>query len=107
MKVKSLTCVRLFETPWTVAYQALPSMGFSRQEYWNGLERKKQESNGKVHCVLISSVLTLFSGNFGKIRRNHGRLLSQEMRFSDIYFKKVSSLGVMWRSDFQGEAWSQ
>ena len=29
--------VRLFETPWTVAYQAPPSMGFSRQEYWSGL----------------------------------------------------------------------
>ena len=29
--------VRLFATPWTVAYQAPPSMGFSRQEYWNGL----------------------------------------------------------------------
>ena len=36
-KVKSLSCVRLFATPWTVAYQAPPSMGFSRQEYWNGL----------------------------------------------------------------------
>ena len=29
--------VRLFATPWTVAYQALPSMGFSRQECWSGL----------------------------------------------------------------------
>ena len=29
--------VRLFATPWTVAYQALPSMGFSRQEYWSVL----------------------------------------------------------------------
>ena len=37
MKVKSLSRVRLFETPWTVAYQAPPSMGFSRQEYWSGL----------------------------------------------------------------------
>ena len=34
---KSLSCVRLFATPWTVAYQASPSMGFSRQEYWSGL----------------------------------------------------------------------
>ena len=33
----SLSRVRLFATPWTVAYQALPSMGFSRQEYWSGL----------------------------------------------------------------------
>ena len=37
VKVKSLSCVQLFATPWTVAYQAPPSMGFSRQEYWSGL----------------------------------------------------------------------
>ena len=37
MKVKSLSCVRLFAAPWTVAYQASLSMGFSRQEYWSGL----------------------------------------------------------------------
>ena len=37
VKVKSLCCVRLFVTPWTVAHQAPPSMGFSRQEYWSGL----------------------------------------------------------------------
>ena len=36
VKVKSLSRVRLFVTPWTVAYQASPSMGFSRQEYWSG-----------------------------------------------------------------------
>ena len=36
-EVKSLSHVRLFATPWTVAYQAPPSMGFSRQEYWGGL----------------------------------------------------------------------
>ena len=36
-KVKSLSRVRLFATPWTVAYQAPPSMGFSRQEYESGL----------------------------------------------------------------------
>ena len=37
MKVKSLSHVRLFATPWTVAYQAPPSMGLSRQEYWSGV----------------------------------------------------------------------
>ena len=37
MKVKLLSYIRLFLTPWTVAYQAPPSMGFSRQEYWSGL----------------------------------------------------------------------
>ena len=37
MKVKSLSRVRLFATPRTAAYQAPPSMGFSRQEYWSGV----------------------------------------------------------------------
>ena len=37
VKVKSLIRVQLFATPWTVAYQAPPSMGFSRQECWSGL----------------------------------------------------------------------
>ena len=32
-----LSCVRLFETPWTTARQAPLSMGFSRGEYWSGL----------------------------------------------------------------------
>ena len=37
VKVKSLSHVQLFVTPWTVAHQASPSMGFSRQGYWSGL----------------------------------------------------------------------
>ena len=37
VKVKSLSCVRLVAAPWTAAYQAPPSMGFSRQEDWSGV----------------------------------------------------------------------
>ena len=37
IKVKVLSCVQLFQIPWTVACQAPLSMGFSRQEYWSGL----------------------------------------------------------------------
>ena len=36
-KVKSLSRIRFFVTPWTITYQAPLSMGFSRQEYWSGL----------------------------------------------------------------------
>ena len=50
VKVKSLGHVRLLATPWTVAHQAPPSMGFSRQEYWSGvplpsdcLQKKKKD----------------------------------------------------------------
>ena len=37
VKVKSLSRVRLLATSWTAAYQAPPSMGVSRQEYWSGV----------------------------------------------------------------------
>ena len=37
VKVKSLSYVQLLATSWTVAYQAPPSTGFSKQEYWNGV----------------------------------------------------------------------
>ena len=37
MKMKLLSSVQLFATPWTVAYQASPSMGFSWQGYWSGV----------------------------------------------------------------------
>ena len=37
VKVKTLSRVRLLATPQTAAYQAPPSMGFSRQEYWSGV----------------------------------------------------------------------
>ena len=37
VKGKSLSRVQLLATPWTAAYQAPPSMGFSRQEYWSGV----------------------------------------------------------------------
>ena len=43
VKGKSLSRVRLFQTPWTAAHQAPPSMGFSRQECWSG-----------CHCLLRS-----------------------------------------------------
>ena len=54
-RVKSLSRIRLFATPWTVAYQAPLSMGFSRQEYWSGLLLQEifptQGSNpGLPHC---------------------------------------------------------
>ena len=48
VKVKSLSHVRLLATPWTAAYQAPPSMGFSRQEYWSAVPwpSPKREETG-------------------------------------------------------------
>ena len=54
MKVKSLSRVRLLATPWTTAYQASPSIGFSRQEYWSGVPLPspvRSMNQGKLEAV--------------------------------------------------------
>ena len=51
LHVKSLSRVRLFATPWTVAHQAPPSMGFSRQEYWSGLPEAWLKPMSGDKCV--------------------------------------------------------
>ena len=48
VKVKSLRRVQLLATPWTAAYQAPPSMGFSRQEYWSGEDAKTAKDRENV-----------------------------------------------------------
>ena len=54
VEVKSLSRVRLLVIPWTAAYQAPPSMGFSRQEYWSGLPlpSPNQDTNSYNKYVL-------------------------------------------------------
>ena len=44
VKVKSLSCVQPSATPWTAAFQAPPSMGFSRQESWSGVHTSNYHS---------------------------------------------------------------
>ena len=59
VKVKSLSRVWLFETPWTAAYQAPPSMGFSRQEYWSGVplpSPNTEEKLSDLDLVVLSTM---------------------------------------------------
>ena len=67
VKVKSLSRVWLLATPWTAAYQAPPSMGFSRQEYRSGvllpsptmfIHHQKNYENGKCCWHLLQLVAT-------------------------------------------------
>ena len=63
MKVKSLSRVRLFATPWTAAYQAPLSMGFCRQEYWSGVPLPSPSqlyNSGHISSVQSLSHVRLF-----------------------------------------------
>ena len=73
VKVKLLSGVRLLATPWTAAYQAPPSMGFSRQEYWSWVPLPSLTNKSNLTFVEIPinrrefvggscCVLTIFSG---------------------------------------------
>ena len=110
MKVKSLSPVRLFETPWTAAYQA-PSVGFSRQEYWSGvplpsptrllscllmtifLDQINSTSYWDpncylcYHCCMIYPLFLLFSSSgvtmrFWFVFSLHSELSEDQVRFS-------------------------
>ena len=68
-KVKPLSCVWLLVTPWAAAYQAPPSMGFSRQEYWSGLPITGVSYINKIPCnghgvsiraILVHSSFSLY-----------------------------------------------
>ena len=60
VKIKSLSHVRLLATPWTAANQALPSMGFSRQEYWSGMPLPSPSSfsyrQKKCNFILVAKL---------------------------------------------------
>ena len=78
-KVKSLSRVWLFATPWTEAYQAPPSMGFSRQEYWRGLPLPSPNQKITIYlkvisCEKLSFVLLQLTAHVGGVslcRRKH------------------------------------
>ena len=63
VKVKSFSCVQLFATPWTVAYQAPPSMGVSRQEYWSGVPFPSPNISTQLCPTICSPVESTLPGS--------------------------------------------
>ena len=59
-----LSCVRLFETSWTVAHQAFLSMEFSRQEYWSEFPFPTPEDLPQPGIELTSDVSPSLTGDF-------------------------------------------
>ena len=59
VKVKSLSRIQLFTTPWIAAHQAPPSMGVPRQEYWSGSPKQPQNWNtSNIHSLLLLDFLS-------------------------------------------------
>ena len=84
VKVKSLSWVQLLATPWTAAYQAPPSMGFSRQEYWSGVPLPSPPCVCVCVCVCVyPNVLFLW------------RILIESLHISLWKLRRVHFLGSL------------
>ena len=69
--VKSLTHIWLFATPWTVAHQAPPSMGFSRQEYWSGLSITDSKWHTNKPLVCYNNLIVKFFPSHKQVESTH------------------------------------
>ena len=79
-KLKSLSHARLLATPWTAAYQAPPSMGFSRQEYWSGVPSPSPRN--------MTSSVKLF-------RKHAGKYFSYSYFLFPLYLKICHAIGQL------------
>ena len=101
VKVKLLSRVWLFATPWTAAYQAPPPMGFSRQEYWSGVplpslqqtwvyaNSRRQWRTGQpsvLQSVGVVKSQTRLS--------NWTRKVSRRLEFKEIWWRQIIILGT-------------
>ena len=82
LKVKSLSRVRPSATPWTAAYQAPLSMGFSRQEYWSGVPLPspsciftKHKTHFIIKCKYLCILIFVFLGNKMNVCPANSKLL--------------------------------
>ena len=99
--MKSLSRVRLFVTPWTVAYQAPPSMGFSRQEYWNGVPFPSPGDLPDPGIEPWSPAFqadTLTSEPSGKLWR---KVYSNTLFIFFVFSFEFLLLLLLWKSDFK------
>ena len=101
MKVKSLSHVRLFETPRTAAYQAPLSMGFSRQEYWSGVPLP---SPGLVRSLQPPDILWIHWRVYNSIANTSKGVLF--LPPSDVYVRSFLYLLYTWIKLYYTEALS-
>ena len=94
VKVKSLSRAWLLATPWTAAYQAPPSMGFSRQEYWSGVPSPSlimMEKTGKwISFLFYCSLLAISSSKLRKIN-----FQAVPSKFGDLFRISIWNTGVL------------
>ena len=119
-EVKLLNRVQLIVTQWTVAYQAPPSLGFSKQEYWSGLpfpspgESSQARARTQVSCI-AGGCFTIWATREAHLRVNWVQscsslsilchCLSLGLEWKLTFSSPVATLGTE-NSAKQGKSWS-
>ena len=104
VKVKLLSRVRLLATPWTAAYQAPPSMGVSRQEYWSGVPLPSPHCSSMCIFQKIGLLLTKIYQvcflwvwqNLLKILHRYHKFLDYQITVTYIYLSTASTTDCFW-----------
>ena len=96
VKEKLLSRVRLFETTWTAAHQAPPSMGFCRQEYWSGMP---------LHSLLVECKSIWFYNHIEQLltlsTKVEERLFGQETPFLTEMYLHIYIENLLWKYSYE------
>ena len=79
VKGKLLSRVRLLANPWTAAYQAPPSMGFSRQEYWSGVPLPSPQ-----YCIVTWNFRSMNQCKLGVVKQEMARVNIDILGISEL-----------------------
>ena len=106
VKVKSLSPVRLFATPWTAAYQAPPSMGFSRQEYESGLplpsptiKLLKTKDKERILKTVREKWYIICRGIMIKVSVDHSSEIMQAKNKWHVIFTALNGISTEWKQN--------
>ena len=99
-KVRSLSPVQLFATPWTVAYQASPSMGFSRQEYWSGVPLPSPGESSRPRDQTQVSRIGGRGFNLSVTREDSVKKVKVKVKVKSL--SPVRLFGIPWTAAYHG-----
>ena len=104
VKVKSLSHARLLATRWTAAYQASPSMGFSRQEYWSGVPLPSPIGSDQIRSDQLLSRVLLFANPWNAARRASNWISTCKRMNLGLYPTSYTKINCNWIIDLNVNA---